>query len=1322
LTVDEVGRVTEAATVVAQNSALTFTDFGTAVQYAGATFKAAGFQIEDLAVGEALLGKNGVTGSVAATSLRGVIQRLIRPSKDAAEIMQQYGIHLFDAAGKSVGFDAVLQQLNHAFSDQAIAEGRITEEQRLHAISTLGLQRTGAAFLILANATSSQLDDLRASFQRLNIQQLVEKQLDTFNSQVKIADNNIRALALVFGQQFIPALTDGAKVVVKFLQGISTDQAAAFGQAVLHAGQAVIDFATNVVRGIGDIIKAFGLGDAAAQLLKTTIIGLAVVITANLVAGILASVAAWAAFVLAVGIATTAVANIANWVQKLGYQFAGWVQQFGPVGDALSHIAIAASDAFGALGALLTGDFDRAVSLANQSFYEFSYSLRTDGGAALAAIQKSLQDAGAALAPWAAQAGVAGDAVSSALSGVSGVVQALEFLLQGNLPAAALVAQGALRNFGQAFSDVGTLIQSTIQPPLQWLTQVAFPLIESTAQSLVASLTNAFNSLKIGDDLTNIWKNIQTIFQTLGPIVGNLASAFGSLADIVSRAIGGFGQAQSSSALLDAAMTALLLPIKALVAGWLLLSDALAIAFGLLSQGTAKFAAIAASADAAAPSVSGFATIFQTAATVVQNAFTTMQTTVTNVLQTVVGIIMQLPASIQGALASVEQSISDTWAQVQAVTTAIWSAIPPEVQGPLTQVVSDITSIWGMVPDLVGAILQNMEQIAIGIWNDLVTTETAVLNALVATVSAIIQLQVDTVINILNTLKDLVQGPLGQFEAAVLGALANMVGTVEKAALGIAAAMVSGFVAGILNGASAVTGAVRGLMQSAIDAARAQVGAHSPATEFIAIGEDVTAGVTEGVDEGIPDVESAGQDTGVALATGIIDALDQMKAPVRASAANLVDQALSAFEDISGRASQLLSDTEAKMTDVGETVGRNINKAIQDASDKIAQTIQDANDRIQELQDNLSQSRSDRGRRSTLQQSQDQRRQARRNAEEDADATASHQQDLADAAFNHQQDIDKAQAKAQEDLGQAKTDKERQTIQNRLADELAAADVSYKQEQDSIDRKFQADEAARQATRQRQQEDADFERQLDAETQALNDQLEDEALARSIDRANKERDARIDAINKALSDKEKAIEEQAAREIVSLQQNVSRRLAILEDEFAKKAAELLRKGGENMRPLVENIQQILSENFGEMKSAAEGFANSVGNAINALKALEAERAHAKFDQAPNVPSPTQGIGDVPDVSPEIDTTPLPEFAHGGMVPGPRGRALLAIVHGGEFIASMDSVAARWAQQMTNAQPAGNSYSYQYTINPRYESVQSPASVDMDLKALLAMTR
>lgn len=1375
LSADDAGRITTNATVLAQNSSATFTGFGEAVAIAGASFRAAGFSIEDLTIATTILTRSGLTASVSATALRGVIQRLEKPSKDAAAVMKEYGIHLFDATGQGVGFRALLEQLHTAFGQEAVDSGKITEAQRAQALAALGLQRTSVALFDLAIGGTKAYDDLRASFDRLQVSDIVDALLIPLNAQMTIALNNVIVLATAFGTVFLKALEDSTGGIVKFLQSISTDTATKFGQSILDAASTIAGAVGSIVGTIVSFAQAFGLADAAGQFLKTTLVGLGAVVLAVLGPPIIGAIVAFGEFLLVVGAMALAVEKVSGVVAAAANSLAIWASQFGPVGVAVGHVLNIMENGARAVGALLRGDFTGAAQFASLAFQGFAFTLQNDGGKALDAIGKSLDDLGAKWAPWAADAGTAGQQVSDALIGTHQVVEGLAFLLQGNFAAAAADGQLALASFGRAvqpivdaiggalqgaMSTTAAFIEGTVLPTLgrlatiiggaitvafNWWISTGWPALQSAAgaaeSSIRTTILPAIDDIvtKINGDLkaaltyliTDGFPNMGAAAHNAVSGVGDLAGALGSAAKVAhdlgadttfSKGMSELGDAVSKLGETFVKLAPVLAPLK-------ILFDGLGAAFGTSALAGYSLGVVINIA-------ANIFEIFAHAADILDKSLLAAVTRIENfggATFSVLGSIGQFITASDGMvkiIGGIATALGITFSALGTYEHGIlgmfgelFSGIGSIVHAGLDDVVAAFVA-WS---DSTGAAIDAWGNNALNVITGWVDGAVTAFTTFASSAGTAIGTAFDAMLTAVSSFVSASLAAIVAWGSDLVTAVEGVAGTAGAAAVAIGNAIVQGVVSGITGGIASVTAAASNLATSALNAAKSALGVSSPSRVFMQVGQDVDQGFAQGLDDAAPQVADAG--TGVAQS--LINSLDAMKAPVRASSASLVDQLLSSFASISDKADALMSGLQSSMSAIGETVGANINKAVQAAADQIATTIADAAARLQDLQDSFAQSRSDRGRRDTLTTAQDAARLQRKQAQEDADAAAKHQQDIADAGAAHSDALAKAQSKAEASLAETTDSKKRASIQATLEDETTAANTSYTLKLADIDRKFAAEEVARLAARKRQQDDADFERNLSAQTQALNDALEEEALARSIARAEKDRDTRIDNINKALASKEAQLKADAARELLALQDNVAKKLKVLEEDFALKAADILRKGGENMRPLVDNIQNILSGNFDAMRSSADDFTNAVGSAINALKDLERERAKASFD-SPHLPSVTQGLDAQPDFSNigtgfgnTIDQSQTfdapPEFGLGGVVPGPWGKPMVAIVHGGEFIASMHTEAARWARQMAQYQPNSNN-TYNYNVNAAYANNQSPASVEMDMRAMVALSR
>ncbi|MFI2612047.1 phage tail tape measure protein [Kitasatospora sp. NPDC018619] len=85
-----------------------------AMKYVGPTANSLSISIEDTATAIGLLGKSGIIGETAGTSLRGALVNLAKPTKQAAIGLKTLGIEAWDSQGHFKGLRYVVDQLHDA--------------------------------------------------------------------------------------------------------------------------------------------------------------------------------------------------------------------------------------------------------------------------------------------------------------------------------------------------------------------------------------------------------------------------------------------------------------------------------------------------------------------------------------------------------------------------------------------------------------------------------------------------------------------------------------------------------------------------------------------------------------------------------------------------------------------------------------------------------------------------------------------------------------------------------------------------------------------------------------------------------------------------------------------------------------------------------------------------------------------------------------------------------------------------------------------------------------------------------------------------------
>lgn len=174
--------------------------------------------------------------------------------------------------------------------------------------------------------------------------------------------------------------------------------------------------------------------------------------------------------------------------------------------------------------------FANAVHDAGAGLLNFAGDVRNTASGALQFMADRLADAGAAFAPWAAQAGEAGVSVDKSLTGTSEVVQALQFLLQGNFKAAWDDARKAMGDFGGAASALRQVIDDN--KTLIFATGAAFAswAVLGTVVPAVIGAVGAVTELAGG---------FATWMAVMGPAEGALGAIVALLGGPVTLAIAG---------------------------------------------------------------------------------------------------------------------------------------------------------------------------------------------------------------------------------------------------------------------------------------------------------------------------------------------------------------------------------------------------------------------------------------------------------------------------------------------------------------------------------------------------------------------------------------------------------------------------------------------------------------------------------------------------------------------------------------------------------------------------------------------------------------
>lgn len=193
--VEELGQVNDVLVGTLTKTNTNLTQLGDAMKYAAPVAKSAGVQFETAAAAIGLMGNAGIQGSMAGTSLRGAISKLLLPTDKAAEAMQNLGMNALDSSGKLLPFEEIVRQLEET--------GASTADM----MQIFGL-RAGPAMAALVSQGSDALIELTKELENSGglAGEIADKQLDTLQGSMTLLKSAVDGAFIALGEGLAPAI------------------------------------------------------------------------------------------------------------------------------------------------------------------------------------------------------------------------------------------------------------------------------------------------------------------------------------------------------------------------------------------------------------------------------------------------------------------------------------------------------------------------------------------------------------------------------------------------------------------------------------------------------------------------------------------------------------------------------------------------------------------------------------------------------------------------------------------------------------------------------------------------------------------------------------------------------------------------------------------------------------------------------------------------------------------------------------------------------------------------------------------------------------
>lgn len=276
----EATRVANLLAAGSLKSTAEISDLAFGLQNAGAQFKSAGYDMETLVTALSELVDSGLSGEYAGTALKTMLIRLQSPTKEAAAVMKELGVNVYDAGGKMKPLPVIIEQFGKAFKGAS-------EQTKAQALNTIfGVRANQAMFKLLDGGVKTWYDYYSAIYKTNAAQQIAEARTKGVWGAAGALGSAIETLAIQLGTALLPALEKGIRGMANFVANIDPNRIISFVTAIKDAVAGPLTSFVNFLRsdlgqtlvagalGIWAVTKAFYALKAGAAIANTALFAL----------------------------------------------------------------------------------------------------------------------------------------------------------------------------------------------------------------------------------------------------------------------------------------------------------------------------------------------------------------------------------------------------------------------------------------------------------------------------------------------------------------------------------------------------------------------------------------------------------------------------------------------------------------------------------------------------------------------------------------------------------------------------------------------------------------------------------------------------------------------------------------------------------------------------------------------------------------------------------------------------------------------------------------------------------------------------------------
>lgn len=276
LQASDAGHFADVLAAASSNANTNVSMLGESFKYVAPVAGSLGYTAEDVSVALGLMANSGIKASQAGTSLRGLLTRMAKPTKESSTAMDKLGISLTDSAGNMKSFAEIMGDMRVGFS-------KLTDSEKAQYAAMLAGQEGMSGLLAIVNSSDTDFDKLTDAINNSNgaAEHMAEVMNDNLAGDIKILKSAFEGLQIAISdelsptfREFVQFASDGlSRLTTAFQEGGLTSAVHVFGELVSEGLQLIVDSLPRAIEVGGQVLLAIaqGIGEALPKLVMTAI-------------------------------------------------------------------------------------------------------------------------------------------------------------------------------------------------------------------------------------------------------------------------------------------------------------------------------------------------------------------------------------------------------------------------------------------------------------------------------------------------------------------------------------------------------------------------------------------------------------------------------------------------------------------------------------------------------------------------------------------------------------------------------------------------------------------------------------------------------------------------------------------------------------------------------------------------------------------------------------------------------------------------------------------------------------------------------------------